>query len=287
MGAAREVVLAAGAIGSPALLMRSGIGHGDELARHGIAVAHHLPGVGQNLHDHISAGVQFQSPSSLTYGISLRVAPRLAWNAMEYLLFRQGQFASNLIEGGGFVRTLPGLTRPDIQYTFLPGHRNPTRTLGLGHGYALTTILLRPKSRGRLTLASSAPDAMPVIDPRFFDDPDDMETLLRGVKFGRTILDAPAFAPFRGRELKPGADIQTDDALRDYIREFAATIFHPVGTCRMGADADAVVDPELRVDGIAGLRVADASIMPTIVGGNTNAPVIMIAEKAADMILNR
>ena len=287
IGARRDVILSAGAIASPAILMRSGIGDGDALRALGVGIAHHLPGVGQNLQDHSAAGVKFTSPSSLPYGLSLRSLPRITLSVFEYLLFRRGLFASSIMQAGGFVRTDPSLERPDIQYSFMPALRNATGGLTIGHGYLLNAFLLRPRSRGTVKIADAAPTSPPVIDPRFFSEPDDLDVLLRGVKLARRILDAPAFDPYRGVELLPGAHVKTDDALRDVIRRTAATAFHPVGTCRMGTDDHAVVDPQLRVRGIGGLRVVDASIMPTIIGGNTNAPVIMIAEKAADMILGR
>jgi choline dehydrogenase-like flavoprotein len=287
--ASREVVLSAGAFVSPKLLKLSGIGNGEELQKLGITSIHHLPGVGENLQDHASVFVQYQTSNSTPYGLSLRALPKLAWEGVDYLLRRQGLVSSNLVEGGGFYKTDPSLDRPDIQYVFLPAHRDaskPRLSIGWGHGFSMTSVLLRPKSRGNVTLKSPDPGDSPVIDPRFFTQGDDLDILLRGLKESRRIFAAPAFEKFAPRELLPGTDIETDDGLRDYIRGGSATIFHPVGTCKMGPDGDgmAVVDHRLRVRGVGGLRVVDASIMPTIVGGNTNAPAIMIAEKAADMI---
>jgi choline dehydrogenase-like flavoprotein len=175
-----------------------------------------------------------------------------------------------------------------VQYGFMPGLRSPTGSIiGAGHGYTVSAMMLRPKSRGTVTLSAAAPDARPLIDPRFFSVEDDLDVMLKGTKMARRMMDAPAFAPWRGKEIKPGTDIQTDDQLLEFIRNAASTVYHPVGTCKMGpgSDKEAVVDSELRVHGIQGLRVVDASIMPVIIGGNTNAPTIMIAEKAADMIL--
>ena len=212
-----------------------------------------------------------------------RRVPWLTKNLLQYLLFRRGLLANNILHAGGFVRTDPALDRPDIQFVLMPAART-ARTMGIGHGYGLITVPLRPKSRGAVTLSGPSPDAPPVIDPRFFSDPADLTLMLRGVRLARHLLEAPAFAPYRGKELSPGAAVVSDEALEAYIRAASATVFHPVGTCRMGPDAAAVVDPELRVRGVEGLRVVDASIMPTLIGGNTNAPVIMIAEKAADMI---
>ena len=288
LAAAREVILAAGAIGSPLILQRSGIGPVAELAAHGIEPVHELPGVGQNLQDHISAAIRVASPDSVSYAFSLRAMPRLAGAALQYALFRRGFFAGNLIEGGGFVRTDSDLERSDIQLTFLPGLRNQRGgVVGAGHGYTLTIILLRPESRGHVGLSGASVDAPPVIDPQFYSAGDDLARLTRGFEFGRRICQAPAFARHRKQELEPGPDVQTETQLQQYIRNTAATIFHPIGTCKMGGDADAVVDDQLRVRGVESLRVVDAAIMPTIVGGNTNAPTIMIAEKAADMIRGR
>ncbi len=290
ISAAREVILSAGAVSSPAILMRSGIGDGAELAGHGIEVKHELAGVGRNLQDHISAGLQYSSPSAVPYGLSFRAAPRLAASALKYIFTRRGFFAGNMIEGGGFLRTEPGLPRPDIQYTFLPGHRSPRGAIaGWGHGYSMATVLLRPKSRGRLSLASDDPATPPLIDPCFFSEDEGMEVLLWGLKVPRNILQTPSFAPYRGKLLRFADENADDESLRAYIREFAAIIFHPVGTCAMGNNQmeGAVVDPELRIHDMNALRVVDASVMPLIIGGNTNAPTIMIAEKAADMILRQ
>jgi choline dehydrogenase-like flavoprotein len=206
---------------------------------------------------------------------------------MQYVLFRRGILANNLFHAGGFLRTQPTLDRPDIQFILMPAHRVPEGQTGLGHGYGLVTVLLRPKSRGEVLLGDANPATAPRIEARFLSEPDDLELLLRGVNLSRRLLAAPAWDKVRGPEFRPGADVQSDDALREYIRKTCGTVFHPVGTCRMGRDADAVVDPELRVHGVDGLRVVDASIMPTLIGGNTNAPTIMIAEKAADMIRGR
>ena len=285
--ARREIILSGGAIASPMILMRSGIGDAAELTRHGIAVAHNLPHVGRNLQDHIAICIQYENPSNELFGLSWRTAPQFAWGVVEYLLRRRGLFAGNVLQAGAFIKTEPSLAKPDIQLVFNPARRSPSGVVGIGHGFGLFSIVLRPKSRGSVSLSSAGADAPPVIDPRFFSDPSDMDTLLRGLKMTRRIIAAPAFDPHRGKEIAPGDNVQSDDGLRDFIRKACGTVYHPVGTCRMGSDADAVVDPQLRVRGVTGLRVVDASIMPTLIGGNTNAPVIMIAEKAADMILER
>jgi choline dehydrogenase len=285
--ARREVVVSAGAIASPLILMRSGIGDGAQLQGHGIAVKQHLPEVGRNLQDHIAVCIQYENPSGESFGLSWRTAPQFAWGAIEYLLRRRGLFAGNVLQAGAFIRTDPSLAKPDIQLVFNPARRSPSGVVGIGHGFGLFSILLRPKSRGSVTVSGAAADAAPVIDPHFFRDATDMEVLLRGLKLTRRLIEAPAFDAHRGAEIAPGDHVQSDEGLRDFIRKACGTVYHPVGTCRMGSDGAAVVDPQLRVRGIGGLRVVDASIMPTIVGGNTNAPVIMIAEKAADMILGR
>ena len=283
--ARREVIVSAGAIGSPQILMLSGIGDGAALSGLGVPVVHALPSVGKNLQDHISTRVEFDSPSLVPYGLSVRAMPSLIWSVADYLLHRRGFWSSNLVEGGGFFRTSPALDRPDIQCAFVPGQRGRDgRLLGWGHGFSMSAVLLRPKSRGEIRLASTNPAAAAVIDPQFFTADEDLEILLRGFKEVRRLLYSPAFDSYRGTEVLPGSDVESDEALSDWIRRTASTIFHPVGTCRMGSDSAAVVDAQLRVRGIEGLRVADASIMPTIVGGNTNAPAIMIGEKAADMI---
>jgi choline dehydrogenase len=185
------------------------------------------------------------------------------------------------------VRTDPARDRPDIQFILMPLNRTPNSPTGFGHGYGLLTVLLRPKSRGEVGLTGPDPHALPHIDPRFLAEDADVDLLLRGVKLSRRLLESRAWDQVRGPEIRPGASIAGDDALRAYIRESAATVFHPVGTCKMGDNKDAVVDAQLRVRGVEGLRVADASVMPTLIGGNTNAPVVMIAEKAADMIRGR
>ena len=286
--ARREVILCGGAIGSPQMLLLSGIGDGAALQELGITVQHHLPAVGQDYHDHIAANVQMWTTNAQSYGISLKALPRGAWNVLQYLLARRGPFASNVFESHAILRTLPGLDRPDIQVVFQPARRNQNPfPLPLGHGFVLSVVLLHPKSRGSLTLASNDPRAKPLVDPALLSAPDDIEPLVRGLKLTRRLFAAPAFAPYRATEFLPGASVDSDDSWKDYIRATAATVHHPAGSCRMGTGDDAVVTPELKVRGIEGLRVADASIFPNLMGGNTNAPVVMVAEKAADMILGK
>jgi choline dehydrogenase len=286
--ARREVVLTSGAIQSPQLLMLSGIGDGEHLSRVGIEVRHHLPGVGRNLHDHLASPVHMSTEHPASYGISWRAMPRNLANLLEYAVLRSGPLANNIFESAAFVKTLPGLDRPDVQLVFQCARRpSSSFPFPIGHGYAISPVGLYPRSRGRLTLASADPFAPPLIDPNLLADPADVEPLLRGLRLVRKIFAAPAFAAYRAQESAPGPAAQSDEALIEYIRAQAYTVHHPVSTCRMGTDPMAVVDPQLRVVGLEGLRVADASVFPRIIGGNTNAAVVMIAEKAADLILGR
>jgi choline dehydrogenase-like flavoprotein len=281
-----EVLLSAGTIVSPKILMLSGICDGARLTAHGVTPLHQLPGVGANLQDHPSALISYRCKSMVPYGFSIPNIPKLAWDAATYLVNRTGFFSSNFLEVGGFIKTDPTSARPDIFYAFIPGLRQPPKVIAYGHGYAMGAVLMRPKSRGEIRLASSNPDDYPVIDPQFFTSGDDLEILFKGLKEGRRILSSQPFDKYGGHEFLPGPDVRTDDELRDYILNNSQTVYHPVGTCKMGPDDDAmaVVDNRLRVRGIRGLRVIDCSIIPTLIGGNTNSPAIMIAEKAADMI---
>ena len=284
--ACREVVVCAGAVQSPQILLLSGIGDGEALRALGIEARQHLPGVGANYHDHLAAGILMEMSNSESYGISLRAAPRGAWNLLEYALFRRGPFASNVFEANAFVRSAPDRHRPDLQIVFQPARRNPgTFPFPLGHGFALSVVHLYPRSRGRVSLASPDPHVPPAVDPNLLADPEDLPPTLRGLELSRRIIAAPAFARYRAVEVQPGPAEQGDAALAGYVRRTAYTVHHPVGSCRMGTDADAVVDAALCVHGVAGLRVVDASVFPRILGGNTNAAVVMVAEKAADMIL--
>jgi choline dehydrogenase-like flavoprotein len=284
--ARREVVVCAGAIQSPQILMLSGIGEGTALQKLGIEVHRHLPGVGANLHDHLAVGVLMETTNTDSYGISVRTLPRAAWNLLQYALYRGGPLASNLFESTAFIRSAPGLDRPDLQIVFQPARRNKgTFPLPLGHGYAVNTVLLYPKSRGRITLASANPHDYPLIDPNLLGDSQDLAPLLRGIALTRRLLAAPSFERYHGVEVAPGTGVQSDEAVTDYIRRAAHTVHHPVSTCRMGPDGMSVVDAQLKVKGVDGLRVADASVFPNIIGGNTNATVVVVAEKAADMIL--
>lgn len=274
--AAQEVVVAAGAINSPQLLMLSGLGPADELRRHGISVRVDLP-VGHNLQDHPVVMVVYESIADGSLADAEK--PRAL---LEYLAFRKGLLTSNIGEAGGFVRTRPDLAAADIQFHFGPAYfvEHGFETFD-GHAFSIGPTLISVESRGRVELASADPFARPRIVGNYLTAGADVATLTAGVRIAREIATAGPMQPFRGREIYPGPDITTDAEVEGYVREVAELLYHPVGTCAMGAPGSAVVDPELRVNGITGLRVADASVMPTIVGGNTNAPTIMIAERAA------
>jgi len=286
--AAREVLLCAGAVHSPQLLLLSGIGPASQLESMGIEVRLDLAGVGANYHDHPAVPIALEMRDTTSYGLSWRTLPRAVWNAAEYALARRGPLASNVFESTAFLRSDAGADRPDIQIAFQPARRNPHAfPLPLGHGFAMSVVNLYPRSRGDVRLASSDPRAAPRVDPKLFADAADIAPVLRGMRLVRRLCDTPAFAPYRATEVRPGRRAASDAELLAYLRQAAATAHHPVGSCRMGVDAMAVVDPELRVRGIAGLRVVDAAVFPGIVGGNTNAPIVMVAEKAADLIAGR
>ena len=286
--ARREVVLCGGSYGSPQVLLLSGIGPAAELKALGIEPVHDLPAVGRNLGDHPAAATARRTRSPESYGLSLRAFPRDAWNVLQYLAARQGPIASNLLEGHGFTRSRPELERPDLQLVFIPAHRNASGyPIPFGHGYGVISINVRPKSRGAVTLKSADPRAAPNIDPNFFAHDEDLQTVLTGLKLGRRILDTRPFQRLKAWEIIPGDEVQSDEAWIDHIRKTMVTVHHPSGTCAMGSDPSSVTDPELRVRGIDGLRVADASVFPRPIAGNSNAGVVMVAEKAADLILGR
>ena len=276
----REVLLCGGSINSPQVLLLSGIGPAAHLQLHGIPVTLDLPGVGQNLQDHLATGVIY----ACTQPVSLASAERLS-NLLSYLLFKRGPLTTNITEAGAFLKTRAELPAPDIQVIFVPVDAIDHGLVRLeGHHFTIGITRLRPESRGFIALRSPDPLEPPVIQPRYLSSESDLHVLVEGVSLCRKVAQAAAFAPLRGREVYPGPGVQGEAAMTEYIRETALTADHPVGTCKMGSDPLAVVDAELRVHGIEGLRVVDASIMPTIVSGNTNAPTIMIAEKAAEMI---
>ncbi|MDQ2733768.1 MAG: choline dehydrogenase [Pseudomonadota bacterium] len=284
--ARREVLLCAGALQSPQLLMLSGIGPGAQLQRHGVPVVHALPGVGEQLHDHINIVQVIDAPKVTdTFGLSLAGALRTLGGIVEWRRQRTGPLTTNFAEAGGFVRSRPDVSRPDLQLHFVVAKLvDHGRKTVFGHGYSCHVCVLRPVSRGNVRLASADPMAAPLIDPAFLAEREDMDTLVRGFEQLRRILQQPAMAALGGREMPDLATAQSDAQIEQFIRDQADTEYHPVGSCRMGPAETDVVDAELRVRGVEALRVVDASIMPTLVSGNTNAPTIMIAEKAADMI---
>ncbi|MGK7294960.1 MAG: GMC family oxidoreductase [Candidatus Wenzhouxiangella sp. M2_3B_020] len=282
--AEREVLLCGGAINSPQLLMLSGIGPAGALERAGVRVAHELAGVGANLQDHLDVMTLTRCSQPVTYDRLNELAVGL-----NYYLRGEGIGTSNIAEAGGFIASgRDRRSRPDVQMHFVPALLDDHGRNRLpGDGYTLHACNLRPQSRGRLSLKSDDPGDAPAIHANYLSEPEDVEMMLECLRLSREILSRPAFRPFRAHEIQPGDDITDREGLLGFIREKAESIYHPVGTCRMGSDDDAVVDPELRVRGIEGLRVIDASVMPTLVGGNTNAPTIMIAEKAADLLTAR
>lgn len=288
--AKREVLLCGGAINSPQLLLLSGIGAAEEIEPHGIPLVHELKGVGRNLQDHLDISVIEIEKTKL----SLRLGPKFLFidapkAVYEYFAHGRGQLASNVAESGGFARSAPGVSKADLQLHFIStieqDHGHKLWNTIKHHGYTLRICDLRPKSRGHIGLVSADPMADALIDPNYLDHPDDLAQLVKAVKVARGILRAEPLASHRERELEPGDSLVDDRAIETFIRERGETIYHPVGSCKMGHDDEAVVDDRLRVHGMQGLRVVDASIMPTLVGGNTNAPTTAIAEKASDMIL--
>jgi choline dehydrogenase-like flavoprotein len=283
--ARREVILSGGAFQTPQLLMLSGVGDSAALARHGIASTHHLPGVGQNLQDHPDFIFGYMSDNPNFTGLSFKGLMRIFRGIGQYRRERRGPITSNFAECGGFLKTRPDHDVADIQlHLGMAMTDDHARKRHLGAGFSLHFCLLRPNSRGTIALGSADPLAPPLIDPNFFGDVADLENMVAGFKITRRLLETPAFRALQKKEMFT-AGIESDDDIRKVLRERVDTVYHPVGTCKMGVnDSLAVVDPRLKVHGLEGLRVVDASIMPTLIGGNTNAPTIMIGEKAADMI---
>jgi choline dehydrogenase-like flavoprotein len=285
--ASREVIVTAGAIGSPKLMMLSGIGPAGHLRQHGIEVKADIPGVGENLQDHLDCYTVYDlnGPHSY-YGVD-QYLKQAGW-ALQYALFRSGPVTTNIVEAGAFARVDPDSRRPDTQLHFLPAYVVDHGMMRIkGYGVSLYSNLLRPRSVGTVRLASGQPADHPLIDPNYLADPHDRRMAVEGLKLARDVMSQKDFAPFLARERMPGPQAQTDEDLATYVREWAKTDYHPVGTCKMGVDELSVVTPELRVRGIEALRVCDSSIMPNEISANTNAPTIMIAEKAADLILGR
>ena len=283
--ATREVILCGGAINSPQLLMLSGIGPGAHLAERGIEVAHDLPGVGQNLQDHYQVRFVYKCTEAITVNDIMMSPVRMAIMGIQYALFRTGPLTASAGQVGIFTRSRPELEAPDIQFHFIGFSADrPGEGLHKFSGFSQNVCQLRPESRGEILLKSADPMAAPAIHPNYLSAEIDRTVLLDGLKLGRRIAAQPAMRAFIDSEYLPGDAVQSDAEMMEYARTYGGTIFHPIGTAKMGRDAMAVVDDQLRVHGIAGLRVADAAVMPTMVSGNTNAACIMIGEKCADLV---
>ena len=294
--AAKEVVLASGVVNSPQLLMLSGIGDSEELGQHGIPVVHHLPGVGKNVQDHVDCCLEYECLQPVSLRRDLRI-DRVALGALEASLFGTGFVSTFPYEAGSFMQSSPSLDVPDIQTHFMPATEATAnlhwslfslggrKDIPKNHGMTIRVGPINPKSRGRIVLASNQPDEAPLIYANYLQHQSDIDTTIAGLHLMREVMAGKAFAGVIGREASPGLNKKTDADIAKWLVDAAMTTLHPVGSCKMGIDDEAVVDAELRVHGIDGLRVADASIMPTITRGNTNAPVIMIAEKASELIL--
>jgi choline dehydrogenase-like flavoprotein len=281
--AKREVLLSAGAINSPKLLMLSGIGPAQGLRDSGIAPIVDLPGVGSNLQDHVCTNVHMQTKGRITYDGHDKF-PRSIPHGIQWLMFRNGPAAAVIVEGACFEQT-EGEERPNLQIHIAPATVvRGGQTVIAGNGFTVNSTFLRPRSRGHVGLASARPEDDPLIDPNYLDDPYDRQMAVTSVRTIRRILSQSAMAPFVEHERLPGDHTESDEAIMDYVRQYACCDYHPVGTCKMGNDALAVVDDRLRIRGVDALRVVDSSIMPVLPSGNTNAPAIMIGEKGADLI---
>ncbi|MCP4319037.1 MAG: choline dehydrogenase [Hyphomicrobiales bacterium] len=292
--AAREVIISAGTVNSPQLLLLSGIGPADELAEHDIEAVHDLPGVGKNLQDHVDCVMSWECRKPVTLYSDLR-ADKLAWSLVEGMLFGRGIVTTFPYEAGAFIKSRSELSAPDIQLHFMPAMEktanlhfpNPFKKKDAtesNHGFTLRVGPVNPESRGEIKLKSADPTVAPRIMANYLQSDFDIRTMIAGIRMTREVIGQEAFSPYRGNELAPGPDVETDEDMVKWLRATAMTTFHPVGTCKMGTDPRAVVDARLKVHGIERLRVADASIMPVISSGNTNAPAIMIGEQAADFI---
>ncbi len=287
--AAREVIIAASSINSPKLLMLSGIGPAEHLREHGVEVVADRKGVGANLQDHLEIYMQFAASQPITLYKYWNLWGK-AWVGAQWLLTGKGLGASNQFEACAFIRSKAGVEYPDIQYHFLPiAVRYDGKAVAAGHGFQAHVGPMRSKSRGSVTLRSSDPNAPPVIRFNYMSDPSDWEDFRAAIRLTREIFRQEAFKPYLKEELQPGSAHQTDAELDDFLREHVESAYHPCGTCRMGRASDpmAVVDPECRVIGVEGLRVADSSVFPQVTNGNLNGPSIMTGEKAADHILGR
>ncbi|KAA1173260.1 choline dehydrogenase [Marinobacter salinexigens] len=286
----REIILSGGAINSPQILQLSGIGDRDTLKKLGIPCLHDMPGVGKNLQEHVDACVLVSSRKNNGFTASPGGLLKMLPDTIRYIVSKQGKLAKSITEAGGFIRSSDRVDRPDVQLHMLPLLFDDSgRDLKLmsNPGYSVHVCVLRPKSTGAVTITSADPFAAPDIDYNFFADPDDSKVMVDGIRQARRILAAKAFDEYQGEEIQPGADCQSDEQIIEKVKEKVGLVYHPVGTCKMGTDEMAVVDPKLRVHGLEGLRVVDASIMPRLISGNTNAPTIAIAEKAADMIIEQ
>jgi choline dehydrogenase len=288
VAANREIILSAGAINSPQLLQLSGIGDPEHLKSVGVEPVHALPEVGRNLQDHMGVYLKYAANQPVTL-YSLFRPDRAALALARAFFLGTGPATAVPLEAGGFLKTRPGLEEPDIHITFVPGLNLETTRAGQGrHGYLISFYQLRPESRGRVAITSSDPQAAPMMDPAYLAAESDRVVMRDGMRLARRIGENPLLARYKAADISPvEADMATDETIDAWVRKGGSTTFHPTGTCRMGSDGGSVVDRELRVRGIAGLRVADASIMPAIVSGNTSAPTMMIAEKASDMILGK
>ncbi len=284
--AAREVIVSAGAFNSPKVLLLSGIGPADELRAVGVPVVHDLRGVGRGLQDHLDAATIYRATTKLTYDGAGRFPSKYIHGA-RYLLFRSGPVTSSGCEAVAYTKSEPGLEQADISVHFLPAWViEHGFTKMPGNGITLHNNNMRPLSRGEVKLASNNPADAPLIDPNYMSDPADLAKMIACVRIGREIMESKVFKPYVSGPYAPTPDIRSDQQILEYVKQSAETDYHPVGSCRMGTDADATVDPELKVRGLDGLRVIDSSIMPTLIGGNTNAASIMIGAKGAAMILS-
>ena len=282
----KEVLLSAGSINSPQVLMLSGIGPKEHLEEKGVTTIHDLPGVGQNLQDHWHVNKIDKSSKKISYGISMSFILRNILAPFNYFFRKKGVLASTFIEAGGFVKTDELLTKPDVQFHFTAAHgEDHGKVMPPGHSYTLHSCILRPKSRGSIQLKSKDPKAYPEIKFNALSHPDDLKTLIAGFKISQKIMNAKAFDNYRLKNVKPHKNLENDNEIEEHIKANLETVYHPVGTCKMGVDELAVVDDRLKVKGIENLRVVDASIMPLLIGGNTNVPTMAIAYKAADLIL--
>jgi len=269
------------------VLMLSGVGDGEILSRFGIAIVADLKGVGRNLQDHLDCSIQYECTQPITL-YSQSNPLKAARTGLQYLLFRSGVATGQGLESGAFLKSRPDLENPDLQYHFIAALMyDHTRRMADRHGFMAHVCQLRPQSRGYISIKSADPLVAPIIQPNYLEAEEDRRALREGVKIARELFAQASFDAYRGPELMPGAHVRSDEQIDNFVRKTAETIYHPVGSAKMGEDSESVVDSQLRVHGVEGLRVVDASVMPSLVSGNTNAPTIMIAEKASDMLLGR